>query len=99
MIDVPVSPEMLQWGIQAGLTIPLMFYIAYHIRWGKIAEIYGNMGAIIKIMIAVARTNDDLREDEVREEFSPDDRAVADYIEDTESPKGNGDRTTIQNQD
>lgn len=96
---MPVDPALVQWVIQTGLTIPLLLYVAYHIKYGKIGEIYENMGSIIKVLIAVARTNDDIKEEEVTEEFSPDERAVADYIDNSGDRKSNGSRTTIKQQD
>lgn len=85
---MPVSPETIQWAVTNGVSIPLLVYVAYHIKLGRISDIVEKqdhqdemMNSIVKVLIAQARTSEAMNEKEVKDEFSPDEREVADYIE------------------
>jgi len=98
---VPASPATIQWAITNGITIPLLLYVAWHIKRGRIKSISEkqdhqdeSMDSIIKVLIAQARTSDAMDEQEVRAEFSPDEREISDYIRD--NPDRDRDQTSFQ---
>lgn len=91
--------DLVTWVLKNGVTIPLLLYVAYHIKWGRIREIYDNMGGIIKVLIAVAQTNDDIKEDAVQAEFASDRRTVTDYIEDGDDAVQSESPPSVKQQD
>jgi len=96
---MPLTPELLKWIISTGLTIPLLLYVVYHIKYGKIAMIYNSFTSIIKVLLAIARTNDDVDEEQVKQEFMSGEPAVADFISVSEDPERGSDEIIAQRDD
>jgi len=62
---------------QAGTALLIIAYLVYELRWGRGAHLMDQMDGIIKVVIAIARENDNIDEERVADRLNGD--APADY--------------------